>query len=281
MEPIEFTAESLQRELDRAQAEVEKFDKKELAALLLLVGPFRWDARLGMFYYGDERVSPVVVRDWLDRFLQAYSQHVKDDIWSNITAPVSVLRGKLKDALCVSSLTALAVAIGGWDNVTEASLRLVEESMREQAYRWESLLEGLGDDDVKRDRRVGARVAGYVLGMRYLFEKAKEEMFLSRNPVSREAREAAAVARAAALQAAELRRAGREYKDAEAQAMALSLAVQTDAMERNLLGIADHCAGCIIETKRGWVPYGTLIPLGQRDCKAGCRCTIIYKVNRR
>src|SRR5262245_19724466 len=47
--------------------------------------------------------------------------------------------------------------------------------------------------------------------------------------------------------------------------------------ERNILGFADHCAGCLAETGRGWVKIGSLVPIGSRDCLARCRCTYEYR----
>lgn len=47
--------------------------------------------------------------------------------------------------------------------------------------------------------------------------------------------------------------------------------------ERNLLATAEHCGGCLTETARGWVPIGTLIPVGERDCLANDRCQIDYR----
>lgn len=46
--------------------------------------------------------------------------------------------------------------------------------------------------------------------------------------------------------------------------------------ERNVLGAAEHCAQCREQTARGTVPVGTLIPVGQRTCRANCRCRIVY-----
>jgi hypothetical protein len=42
--------------------------------------------------------------------------------------------------------------------------------------------------------------------------------------------------------------------------------------ERNVLGAADHCPDCVGASARGWVPIGTLIPIGQRVCRVNCRC---------
>ena len=52
------------------------------------------------------------------------------------------------------------------------------------------------------------------------------------------------------------------------------------AEERNLLRPADHCTGagsCTGETSRGWVAIGELIPIGDRLCRARCRCQIEYR----
>lgn len=47
-------------------------------------------------------------------------------------------------------------------------------------------------------------------------------------------------------------------------------------IERNILGAAEHCSGCVRETKRGWVELGSLIAVGRRECMANCKCRIIY-----
>lgn len=47
--------------------------------------------------------------------------------------------------------------------------------------------------------------------------------------------------------------------------------------ERNVLGAADHCAGCLSETARGWVRIGSLVPCGSRDCLVRCHCSLTYR----
>lgn len=47
--------------------------------------------------------------------------------------------------------------------------------------------------------------------------------------------------------------------------------------ERNVLAIADHCAGCVDASALGWVPIGTLVPVGLRDCLSQCRCRLRYR----
>lgn len=43
-------------------------------------------------------------------------------------------------------------------------------------------------------------------------------------------------------------------------------------MERGVLGIADHCNGCLERSAKGWVPIGTLKPIGATECRALCHC---------
>jgi hypothetical protein len=46
--------------------------------------------------------------------------------------------------------------------------------------------------------------------------------------------------------------------------------------ERNVLHAAEHCAVCVSESGRGWVPIGSLIPIGGRICRSNDHCTIAY-----
>lgn len=46
---------------------------------------------------------------------------------------------------------------------------------------------------------------------------------------------------------------------------------------RNILGIADHCTGCLDATAAGWQPIGTLTPIGERDCLSHCKCSFQYR----
>lgn len=48
--------------------------------------------------------------------------------------------------------------------------------------------------------------------------------------------------------------------------------------EHNILDPgAEHCQECVGETDRGWQPLGTLIPVGSRQCRSGCRCRMEYR----
>ncbi len=49
--------------------------------------------------------------------------------------------------------------------------------------------------------------------------------------------------------------------------------------ERNLLGAAEnHCPDCPELSSYGWVPIGTLPPVGGRSCRSRCRCTIVTRM---
>jgi hypothetical protein len=47
--------------------------------------------------------------------------------------------------------------------------------------------------------------------------------------------------------------------------------------ERNVLANAEHCGGCLTETAKGWVPIGTLVPIGDRDCKSNDLCSLEFR----
>lgn len=48
--------------------------------------------------------------------------------------------------------------------------------------------------------------------------------------------------------------------------------------EMNVLApIENHCPDCPIETSKGWVPIGTLTPIGDRVCRMNCLCGIEYR----
>lgn len=45
-------------------------------------------------------------------------------------------------------------------------------------------------------------------------------------------------------------------------------------VERNVLHGRDHCGQCPKLTAKGWVPIGSLPPIGSRPCRVNDRCTI-------
>lgn len=48
--------------------------------------------------------------------------------------------------------------------------------------------------------------------------------------------------------------------------------------EANRLGAADHCSGCLSATAQGWVPLGTLVPCGSRQCLSRCHCSLVFRL---
>lgn len=48
--------------------------------------------------------------------------------------------------------------------------------------------------------------------------------------------------------------------------------------ERNMLRSGESCAGCRSESARGWVPTGSLVPIGsRRPCLRNCKCVIQHR----
>jgi hypothetical protein len=47
--------------------------------------------------------------------------------------------------------------------------------------------------------------------------------------------------------------------------------------ERNRLSASESCPGCIAQSSQGWVPLGSLIPCGSRDCLSRCKCSLTYR----
>lgn len=46
---------------------------------------------------------------------------------------------------------------------------------------------------------------------------------------------------------------------------------------QSVLAPADHCSQCLSEAKRGWVPIGENIPIGQRICGPNCHCSLQFR----
>jgi hypothetical protein len=47
--------------------------------------------------------------------------------------------------------------------------------------------------------------------------------------------------------------------------------------ERNVLHPAEHCLDCLDQAALGWVPIGTLTPIGSRQCRVNDRCSVEYR----
>lgn len=47
--------------------------------------------------------------------------------------------------------------------------------------------------------------------------------------------------------------------------------------ERNVLHPAEHCAECLDQSAAGYVPLGTLVPIGARQCLGNDKCTMRYR----
>lgn len=49
-----------------------------------------------------------------------------------------------------------------------------------------------------------------------------------------------------------------------------------NGLERRVLGAAEHCDDCLAYAAEGWVPVGTLPPIGDSICGNNCQCSFEY-----
>lgn len=47
--------------------------------------------------------------------------------------------------------------------------------------------------------------------------------------------------------------------------------------ERSIRYAGDSCPGCVSEAAKGWMRIGSMVPIGQRDCKGNDRCSVAYR----
>ena len=48
-------------------------------------------------------------------------------------------------------------------------------------------------------------------------------------------------------------------------------------LEIRILGIADHCPGCLQQSALKWQPIGTLDAIGEEECATNCHCYFMFK----
>jgi len=57
---------------------------------------------------------------------------------------------------------------------------------------------------------------------------------------------------------------------------AVDLFGEDNLVEKWQLGAAEHCPDCLALAAQGWVPVGTLPPIGtETQCGDSCKCTIV------
>lgn len=57
----------------------------------------------------------------------------------------------------------------------------------------------------------------------------------------------------------------------------LDMEVRGMTEEASVRHASDSCGDCVEAEALGWVPIGTLVPVGSRECKGNCRCEIEYR----
>lgn len=46
---------------------------------------------------------------------------------------------------------------------------------------------------------------------------------------------------------------------------------------RRVLGVGEHCRGCLAEAAKGWIPVGSVKPLGLEICRMSCLCRHVFR----
>jgi hypothetical protein len=52
------------------------------------------------------------------------------------------------------------------------------------------------------------------------------------------------------------------------------------AQERRVRQADESCPTCVREAAKGWVATGTLLPLGESECRTGCKCKFEFRFRR-
>lgn len=203
---------------------------------------YRWNAKSARYLDARGRfVSRAAVREEIDHALGSARQRMAGISESLRTGAIGLddWYAEMRRAVKQVHLYSAAAAKGGWAQLTQADFGRVGSLVREQ-YRFLNRFaqQIVGTGDATGD------AGGLPLDGRFL--------------------------RRVSLYA----EAGRAtYHKTERAEMEVR---QMDE-ERSVLNPADHCDECIQEAEKDWVPIGTLIPIGERTCQTGCRCTIEYR----
>jgi hypothetical protein len=126
--------------------------------------------------------------------------------------------------------TAAALAVGGWDNMTQENRDVLSGPLQLHLLKLEQLALGIAAGLILLNRSITSRSAMYVKAAVSTYE------------------------------------------------VVVSVKARTEfAEEMSTLHATESCDGCIGEAAKGWVPVGTLIPIGERECGVHCRCTLQYR----
>lgn len=264
-----------------AKADVEESKNKNgLAALLLLLRGVWWDRNKQLYYYQGKAINPLYVKAQLSEYIDAYSVKARNKLDKGTIFNIERMA---MEAVWVTAMTATAAAVGGWANISAAHIALIIEEITKPGgslQRALALIEGLKDGSIPLDGRVIQRILGYAKSALLLYELIRRLEMQAATGMPLEKREAANKAQLLQIEYNAALAAGAsdaELEEIRGEIDGLIALAAYGGEERNILGIAEHCASCIRETKRGWVPIGTLIPVGLRDCWFGCKCTVGYR----
>jgi hypothetical protein len=230
-----------------ADAQTIEQRRRDRDALLLA---FLWDAEA--FRWRDRRTGLLLSLAALKLALIEYTDAVADDL-----AALTVLLNERRLSIAqwqvamaheikLLHLAMTAAAVGGFERMTDADLSRVSTRVQNQYGYLARFGSGIEQGKVS-PKQATARARMYANGSQgAAFERARYDLFV--------------------------------------KLAGTGLAVEM----KNNLRPAEHCTtdheagtvGCLEETRRGWVPLGTMSLPGMRRCRANCHCYTTYRVVR-
>lgn len=136
----------------------------------------------------------------------------------------------------------LAATVAGAGGIGNISAEHVEQTTREIARQFQYLDGFIAD--IRRDQESGKAITGKTINRAGLYAQAAR------------------------------------HTQREAERLLVANEMGSDAQERRVLGPSESsCGGCAAQASEGWVPIGTLDPIGSQECGPNCKCSFVYRTN--
>lgn len=195
---------------------------------------FSFDPTTGRYRAANGRFVPdAVVREALDTVIQVQAGQMRTITQALIDGNLTLADWQRQSiqAIKLAHLEGLALARGGWQQLTQVDLGWVGQRLREQYGYLSAFAQQIADGTQTLGLGALARAEMYAEAARATHREAQRRLATDRGM----------------------------------------------AEERNHLGRADHCGSCLTETAQGWVPLGTLVPIGARECLSRCHCSLSFR----
>jgi hypothetical protein len=199
------------------------------------VAVFSFSPETGRYRLASGRFVPdVTVREALDTVIQAQADQMRSLTQSLIDGAITLADWQRQSiqAIKLAHLEGLALARGGWQQLTQADFGWVGQRLRVQYTYLSQFAQQIADGSQTLGAGALVRAEMYAEAGRATHREAQRRLAEDRGMVE----------------------------------------------ERNQLGAVDHCGGCVSQTAAGWVPLGTLVPVGSRDCLSRCGCWMQWRM---